>query len=89
MQKTKKTALWACVIVLACMLSYCIVSKVQQYNYIHSEYRTGAMSVQKDPSETFEVRELISEKQRNGGVTLYRAAYYPEAETLMLWFGGA
>ena len=82
MQKTKKTALWACVIVLACMLSYCIVSKVQQYNYIHSEYRTGAMSVQKDPSETFEVRELISEKQRNGGVTLYRAAYYPEAETL-------
>lgn len=62
MQKTKKTALWACVIVLACMLSYCIVSKVQQYNYIHSEYRTGAMSVQKDPSETFEVRELISEK---------------------------
>ena len=89
MPKTKKTALWACVIVLACMLSYCIVSKVQQYNYIHSEYRTGAMSVQKDPSETFEVRELISEKQRNGGVTLYRAAYYPEAETLMLWFGGA
>lgn len=84
MPKTKKTALWACVIVLACMLSYCIVSKVQQYNYIHSEYRTGAMSAQKDPSETFEVRELISEKQRNGGVTLYRAAYYPEAETLML-----
>lgn len=77
MPKTKKTALWACVIVLACMLSYCIISKVQQYNYIHSEYRTGAMSVQKDPSETFEVRELISEKQRNGGVTLYRAAYYP------------
>ena len=71
------------------MLSYCIVSKVQQYNYIHSEYRTGAMSVQTDPSETFEVRELISEKQRNGGVTLYRAAYYPEAKTLMLWFGGA
>ena len=71
MPKTKKTALWACVIVLTCMLSYCIVSKVQQYNYIHSEYRTGAMSVQKDPSETFEVRELISEKQRNGGVTLY------------------
>ena len=63
MQKTKKTALWACVIVLACMLSYCIVSKVQQYNYIHSEYRTGAMSVQKDPSETFEVRELISETE--------------------------
>ena len=56
MPKTKKTALWACVIVLACMLSYCIVSKVQQYNYFHSEYRTGAMSVQKDPSETFEVR---------------------------------
>ena len=65
MQKTKKTALWACVIVLACMLSYCIVSKVQQYNYIHSEYRTGAMSVQKDPSETFEVRELISERRCN------------------------
>ena len=62
MPKTKKTALWTCVIVLACMLSYCIVSKVQQYNYIHSEYRTGAMSVQKDPSETFEVRELISGK---------------------------
>ena len=36
MPKTKKTALWACVIVLACMLSYRIVSKVQQYNYIHS-----------------------------------------------------
>ena len=70
MPKTKKTALWACVIVLACMLSYCIISKVQQYNYIHSEYRTGAMSVQKDPSETFEVRELISEKQRNGGLAV-------------------
>ena len=89
MTKTKKDVLWGCVIVLACVLAYCIVGKVQQYNYIHSEYRTGAMSVQKDPSEPFEARELISKKQKSDGVTLYRAAYYPEAETLMLWFGGA
>ncbi len=89
MTKTKKDVLWGCVIVLACVLAYCIVGRVQQYNYIHSEYRTGAMSVQKDPSEPFEVHELISKKQKNDGVTLYRAAYYPEAETLMLWFGGA
>ena len=85
MQKTKKTALWACVIVLACMLSYCIVSKVQQYNYIHSEYRTGAMSVQKDPSETFEVRELISEKQRNGGAPDKLRAYRKCPDGLNRW----
>lgn len=89
MTKTKKNILGLCVIVLACVIVFAVVGKVQQYDYIHSEYRTGAMSVQKDPSEPFEVRELISNKQKSDGVTLYRAAYYPEAETLMLWFGGA
>ncbi len=89
MTKSKKTVFRVCAVVLAIVLALAVIGKVQQYRYIHSEYRTGAMSVQKDPSEAFEVRELIAEKQKSDGVTLYRAAYYPEAETLMLWFGGA
>lgn len=62
MPKTKKPALWACVIVLACMLSYCIVSKVQQYIIFIPNTEPARCLSKKDPSESFEVRELISGK---------------------------
>ncbi len=76
MPKTKKTALWTCVIVLACMLSYCIVSKVQQYNYIHSNTEPARCLCRKTRRDLRGARAHLG-KQRNGGVTLYRAAYYP------------
>lgn len=57
---------------------------------IHTEVRTAHMAQVEStvPDGILQVQELLVRPAKQSGVTLHRAAYYPQAETLVCFFEG-
>lgn len=83
--KNRKIVLLLCAIAALVVLSGLAWQTAGRYSAIHAELRTVHMEqVEKGlGGGTLARQELLAEPVKKDGVVLHRAAYYPEAQTLV------
>lgn len=90
MAKTKK--LWLAVAAMAALvvISGLAWQAAGKYQAIHANIGTVLMeqAARTAPDGVLQAQELLAEPVEQDGVTLHRAAYYPQAQTLICFFEG-
>ena len=88
MAKTKK--LWLAVAAMAALVAISGLAwqAAGKYQAVHAELRTARMEQAEAaaPDGGLQAQELLAQPAAQDGVTLHRAAYYPQAQTLICFF---
>lgn len=89
--KKRKLVLLLCAMAALVVLSGLAWQAAGRYSAIHAELRTPHMEQVEETlaSGTLTRQELLAEPVKKDGVVLHRAAYYPEAQTLVCFLQNA
>lgn len=90
MAKTKKFWLAAAAMAALVVISGLAWQAAGKYQAIHANIGTVLMeqAARTAPDGVLQAQELLAEPVEQDGVTLHRAAYYPQAQTLICFFEG-
>lgn len=90
MAKTKKLWLAAAAMAALVVISGLAWQAAGKYQAIHANIGTVLMeqAARTAPDGVLQAQELLAEPVEQDGVTLHRAAYYPQAQTLICFFEG-
>lgn len=90
MTRTKKFWLAAAAMLALAAISGLAWQAAGKYQAIHAKIATVRMeqAARTAPDGVLQAHELLAEPVEQDGVTLHRAAYYPQAQTLICFFEG-
>ena len=90
MTRTKKFWLAAAAMAALVVISGLAWQAAGKYQAIHANIGTVLMeqAARTAPDGVLQAQELLAEPVEQDGVTLHRAAYYPQAQTLICFFEG-
>lgn len=90
MTKTSKRRLAVAIIAVLAVISVFAWQALGKQQAIHAELRTARMEQAEAaaPDGVLQAQELLAGPVEQNGVTLHRAAYYPQAQALICFFEG-